>query len=77
MIHRHRVMSYQNRSSGFRTGSSVTRHRLNQFYATGALILAAFIGLAFNSWGGFGAAAMCLIALNLFGGQIRLAGSRQ
>ena len=77
MMTRNRPMSFRRRSPSFRTRSPGTRSKLNQFYATGSLILAAFIGLAFNSWGGFGAAAMCLLGLNLMGGQIRLAGSRR
>ena len=77
MMTRNRPMSFRRRSSGFRTGSPGTRNRLNQGYATGSLILAAFIGLVFNSWWGFGAAAAILLGLNLMGGQIRLAGSRR
>jgi DNA-directed RNA polymerase specialized sigma24 family protein len=44
--------------------------------ATGSLLLAAFIGLGYNSWWAFGVAGAILLALNVFGGHIRLAGYR-
>ena len=53
------------------------RHQLNQAYSTGSLILAAFLGLVFNSWVVFGVGAGCLVVLNMMGGSIRLAGSRR
>jgi len=53
-----------------------TRSKLNQMYATGSLLLAAFIGLGYNSWWAFGVAGAILLALNVFGGHIRLAGYR-
>ena len=53
------------------------RNKLNELYATGSLILAALIGLAFNSWWVFGAAAAILLGLNVMGGQIRVAGYRR
>ena len=53
------------------------RNKLNELYATGSLILAALIGLAFNSWWVFGAAAAILLGLNVRGGQIRVAGYRR
>ena len=77
MMHRHRTMGFRSGQSGHRSGSTSTRNKLNQAYATGTLVLATFIGLAFNSWWAFGAAALCLFALNLFGGQIRLARSQR
>ena len=77
MMHRHRTMGFRNGLSGYHSGSMNTRNKLNQAYATGTLILAIFIGLAFNSWWVFGAAALCLFALNLFGRQIRIGGSRR
>ena len=70
MMTRNRPMSFRRRSPG-------TRSKLNQFYATGSLILASFIGLCCNSWGAFGVAAAVLLGLDLMGGQIRLAGSRR
>jgi hypothetical protein len=48
------------------------RSQLNQAYATGSLICAAFLGLAFNSWTAFGVGAGSLLGLNLMGGHIRL-----
>jgi hypothetical protein len=56
---------------------TAARNRLNQLHATGALILAAYIGLIFNSWLAFGAATASLLVLNVFGGNIRLAASRR
>jgi acyl dehydratase len=56
---------------------AAARNKLNQLYATGSLILAAYIGLVFNSWLAFGAASASLLVLNVFGGNIRLVGSRR
>jgi hypothetical protein len=53
------------------------RNDLNQMYATGSLILAAYLGLVFNSWLVFGMGAAALLGLNLFGGRIRLAAVRR
>ncbi|HEY3789457.1 MAG TPA: hypothetical protein VGL71_11410 [Urbifossiella sp.] len=53
------------------------RNDLNQMYATGSLILAAYLGLVFNSWMVFGIGAATLFGLNLFGGRIRLAAVRR
>ena len=39
------------------------RLQLNQAHATGSLILAAFIGLAFNSWAVFGVGVGSLLGL--------------
>ena len=49
------------------------RHRLNEAYATGAVILAAFLGLVFNSWWVFGVGLGVLLLLKVLGGQIRVA----
>ena len=70
MMTRHRSMHYRGHSPGVRS-------TLNQMYATGSLILAAFIGLVYNSWLAFGSAAAILLALNIVGGHIRLAGFRR
>ena len=59
-----------------RTQSLGARRKLNEMYATGSLLLAAFIGLGCESWWAFVTASAILLALNVMGGQIRLAGSR-
>jgi hypothetical protein len=56
---------------------AAARNKLNQLHATGSLILAAYIGLVFNSWLAFGTASAALLVLNVFGGNIRLVGSRR
>ena len=53
------------------------RKRLNQAYATASLFLAAWIGLAFNSWAAFGIGAGSLLGLNFVGGNIRFTGFRR
>ena len=59
------------RTMRYRTPSGA-RGKLNQSYATGALLIAAFLGLGYNSWWTFGVAAAILLALNVLGGNIRL-----
>jgi len=49
------------------------RRKLNQLYATGAVVLAGFLGLVFQSWWAFAAFLLGLIGLNVWGGSIRLA----
>jgi hypothetical protein len=51
------------------------RQRINQYYATLAIVLATFIGLVANSWIVFAIAAPVLLALQLIGGVIRIGGS--
>ena len=53
------------------------RNQLNKAYAMGSLLLAAFVGLVFNSWAAFGVVAMISLGLNLMGGDIRLGGGRR
>ena len=53
------------------------RRKLNQMYATVSLIGATYLGLVFSSWWVFGVAWASLLALNLFGGNIRFFGSRR
>jgi len=50
------------------------RQRINQYYTTLSIILAAWIGLIANSWIVFGIAAAILILLHLIGGTIRFGG---
>jgi hypothetical protein len=52
------------------------RHKLNASYGAGALILAAFIGLAAQSWTVFIVAAVVTLGLSVAGGDIRLSGRR-
>ena len=59
------------RTMRYRTPSGA-RGKLNQSYATGALLIAAFLGLVFSSWWTFGVAAAILLALNVLGGNIRI-----
>lgn len=40
------------------------RQKLNQLYATGAIVLAAMIGVGLNSWWAFGAGPAVLLGLN-------------
>ena len=77
MMTRNRAMRFRNRAAGFPIRPTSARSKLNQFYATGSLILAAFIGLCFNSWWAFGATAAVLLVLNVLGGDIRLTDSRR
>ncbi len=49
------------------------RRKLNQLYASGAAILAGWLGLVFQSWWAFAAVLVGMLALNVWGGTIRLA----
>jgi hypothetical protein len=49
------------------------RRKLNQLYATGAMLLAGFLGLVFQSWWAFAAFLIGGVGLNVWGGNIRLA----
>ena len=48
------------------------RQKLNQLHATGAVVLAAFVGVGFQSWWAFGLGLAALLGLNVWGGSIRL-----
>ena len=48
------------------------RQRLNSLFFCGALIVAAVIGVAAESWAVFVVAAVVLIAVFVYGGDIRL-----
>ena len=77
MMIRNRMMGRRNRSPVRYGRSTGARGKLNQAYMTGSLILAAFIGLVFNSWTAFGVAFAAVVVLNVIGGNIRLGGSRR
>ncbi len=77
MMTRNRPMGFRGRSIGFHSRPAGARDKLNQAYLNGSLILAAFIGLVFNSWWGFGAALASLTILNMIGGNIRFGESRR
>ena len=47
------------------------RDKLNEAFATGSLLMAAFLGCVTGSWGVFIVAAVILLSLNLLGGDIR------
>ena len=47
------------------------RDKLNEAFATGSLLMAAFLGCVTGSWGVFIVAAAILLFLNLLGGDIR------
>lgn len=53
------------------------RTKLNEMYLAGSLLWAAFIGLVFNSWMAFAAAVGGPVALQMVGGNIRLARARR
>jgi hypothetical protein len=53
------------------------RQQLNQAHATGALILAAWVGAIFQSWWVFGIFLVLFLALGMWGGSIRLAAGRR
>ncbi len=53
------------------------RRKLNQAYTSGALVLAGFVGLAFQSWVAFVVGLATLIGLNVVGGNIRPAPTRR
>lgn len=53
------------------------RQKLDQIYATGAIVVAAVIGVGLNSWWGFGVGLAILLGLNTWGGSIRLAPARR
>ncbi|QDU21325.1 hypothetical protein [Urbifossiella limnaea] len=50
------------------------RRKLNQLHATGAAVLAGFLGLAFQSWWAFVAFLLGLPGLGVWGGSIRRSG---
>ena len=64
-------MMTSTRPMRFRNPMPDARNKLNQFYATGAVLLAVGLGLLFNSWTVFAVAALILLALNVLGGNIR------
>ncbi|MBL8825510.1 MAG: hypothetical protein JNM18_00905 [Planctomycetaceae bacterium] len=47
------------------------RHKLNQAYLNGSLIVAAMVGFCFQSWLAFWIVLALGVALDLSGGQIR------
>ena len=49
------------------------RRKLNQLHATGAALLAGWVGLVFQSWWAFAAVLAAGVGLNVWGGNIRLA----
>ncbi|QDU21300.1 hypothetical protein [Urbifossiella limnaea] len=49
------------------------RQKLNQLHATGAAVVAGWLGLAFQSWWAFVAFLLGLLGLGVWGGSIRLA----
>lgn len=49
------------------------RRKLNQLYATGAVVVAGLLGLAAQSWWAFAAFLVLLLGLQVWGGSIRLA----
>jgi hypothetical protein len=53
------------------------RQKLNQVYATGAIVVAAVVGAALNSWWAFGVGLAVLLGLTAWGGSIRLAPARR
>ena len=53
------------------------RQKLNQIYATGAIVLAAVVGAALNSWWAFGVGLAVVLGLHVWGGSIRLAPARR
>ena len=53
------------------------RHKLNQGYIQGSLVLAAVIGAACGSWTVFWIAAAILVGLGLHSGEIRPTGGRR
>ena len=64
-------MMTSTRPMRFRNAMPDARNKLNQFYASGAVLLAVGLGLLFNSWTVFAVAALILLALNVLGGNIR------
>ena len=48
------------------------RHKLNELYAIGSALVAAFFGLAAESWQVFLGVLVALLALMVHGGDIRL-----
>lgn len=77
MMTRNRSVGLRRRSSGFQIRPTGARNKLNQAYMTGSLVLAAYLGLVFNSWTAFGVAFVCAACLNIIGGNIRLRGLRR
>jgi hypothetical protein len=53
------------------------RKKLNSLYLGGAAILAAFVGLVFQSWWVFAVALALFLAMHVQSGNIRLAVSRR
>ncbi len=53
------------------------RHKLNQGYIQGALVVASVIGVACESWTVFLIAATILVGLSLHSGEIRPTGGRR
>jgi hypothetical protein len=53
------------------------RQKLNQIYASGAIVVAAAVGAALNSWWAFGVGLAVLLGLNTWCGSIRLAPARR
>jgi hypothetical protein len=53
------------------------RHKLNEAYGAGALVIAGIIGLMAQSWTVFIIAAVIALGLGVIGGSIRLRGRRQ
>ena len=70
-------MRMYDRSMALRYRSPGARSKLYQFYVTGALLSAAFVGLVFSSWIVFGIMFAAVVLLNVIGGNIRLGGSRR
>jgi hypothetical protein len=64
-----RVLSFEGKMSAL--------GKLNQAYATGAVLLAALVGLAFQSWWAFAVGVVALVGLNVVGGNIRLVPARR
>jgi hypothetical protein len=53
------------------------RQKLNQAYVNGALIVAAVVGVATQSWTVFWLAATFVVVSSLYSGEIRLGGRRR
>jgi hypothetical protein len=53
------------------------RRKLNTTYIYGCILVAGWVGLVLQSWWGFGIALGVLLALNVWGGSIRLAPVRE
>ncbi len=53
------------------------RTKLNIAFINGALIVAAFVGMAFQSWMVFWGVVVLLVAGSLYAGEIRPTGQRR